>query len=81
MKKKTDFESQLERLQQIVQRLESGELPLEQGIELYKEGMGLVRSARQKLEQARHEVEILSRGKWEPFGSVDQDAQDDTQTD
>jgi exodeoxyribonuclease VII small subunit len=81
MKKKTDFESQLARLQQIVQSLESSELPLEKGIDLYKEGMILVHGCRQKLEQARHEVEILSKGKWEPFGSLEPEVQDDSQSD
>jgi exodeoxyribonuclease VII small subunit len=81
MKKKTDFESQLARLQQIVQSLESSELPLEKGIDLYKEGMILVHGCRQKLEQARHEVEILSKGKWVPFGSPESEVQDDSQSD
>jgi exodeoxyribonuclease VII small subunit len=69
MKKKVDFETQMARLQQIVQTLESGELPLEKSVELYKEGVVLARSCRQKLEHARHEVEVLSQGKWVPFGN------------
>jgi exodeoxyribonuclease VII small subunit len=81
MKKKTDFESQLARLQQIVQSLESSELPLEKGVDLYKEGMALVHSCRQKMEQARHEVEILSQGKWEPFGPLESEAQDEPSSD
>jgi exodeoxyribonuclease VII small subunit len=81
MKKKSDFESQMARLQQIVSSLEGGELPLEKGIELYKEGMALVRDCRSRLEQARHEVQVLSHGKWEPFGQEQEKEQDEHPSD
>lgn len=57
-----NFEGRLDRLRQIVERLEQGELPLEEGVALYKEGVQLAQSCRQDLERARHEIAILQDG-------------------
>jgi len=51
--KQASFEKNIERLQQIVEQLESGELPLEKGVALYKEGQELAASCRGQLENAR----------------------------
>ncbi|MFP4071733.1 MAG: exodeoxyribonuclease VII small subunit [Desulfovibrionales bacterium] len=75
-KKEPNFETQLAKLQEIVQKLEEGELPLEKSVNLYKEGVALARSCRKKLEEARHEVEILSQGDWEPFQEGDSEGED-----
>ena len=59
MKKKNHpetFDTRLARLQEIVALLEAGSLPLEEGLALYKEGMGLSKTCREQLERARHEV-------------------------
>lgn len=52
------FEEQMQRLQEIVQELERGELPLERNVALYKEGRTLARSCGELLERARHEILI-----------------------
>lgn len=54
------FEERLARLQEIVSNLEAGNLPLEQGLTMYKEGVELSRSCRQQLEKARNEVRLLT---------------------
>lgn len=46
------------RLQTIVQELERADLPLEKNVALYKEGRGLVRSCKEMLEKARHEIRL-----------------------
>lgn len=59
------FEEALSRLEQIVQRLEKGELPLEESLVLYEEGVKLSRLCHAKLEQAEGRIELLlkdSRG-------------------
>lgn len=61
------FEEKLARLQEIVSQLETGTLPLEQGLTLYKEGMALSLSCRQQLEKARNDVRILTEQGMEPF--------------
>jgi exodeoxyribonuclease VII small subunit len=50
------FEKALERLERIAAKLESGDIPLEKGVALYKEGMGLVAACRKRLEAARLEI-------------------------
>ncbi|MFW6456186.1 MAG: exodeoxyribonuclease VII small subunit [Desulfohalobiaceae bacterium] len=58
----TSFEQKLARLQEIVRRLESQDLPLEEGLELFKEGSELAKSCRSNLEQARHKIQVYAQG-------------------
>ena len=60
-KKQATFEQSLEGLEQIVQRLESGELPLEESLTLFEEGVLLTRVCSQRLEKAEKKIEILMR--------------------
>ncbi len=53
------FEDAMKRLAQIVERLESGELTLEQSLVLFEEGVTLSRMAQSKLEDAQRKVEQL----------------------
>jgi len=53
------FEQAMDKLEQIVARLESGDVPLEQAIELFQEGMKLSQLCGQKLEQVERKIEIL----------------------
>ena len=53
------FEAALARLEQIVQRLEKGELALEESLRLYEEGVGLSRVCHAKLEEAEGKIELL----------------------
>lgn len=53
------FEGAMERLEAIVTRLESGEVPLETAIELFQEGMQLSRLCGGKLEQVERKIEML----------------------
>ncbi|MCA1945360.1 MAG: exodeoxyribonuclease VII small subunit [Desulfovibrio sp.] len=55
------FEARAARLKEVVAALEKPEVPLEEAVALYKEGLALARDCRQQLEQARHDVELLSR--------------------
>jgi len=53
------FEDGLERLEKIVDELEKGNVPLEQALKLFEEGMKLSNSCRKELEEAEGKVEIL----------------------
>ena len=53
------FEAALKRLEEIVQRLESGELSLDESLKLYEQGIGLSRLCHQKLEEAEGKIETL----------------------
>ncbi len=56
--KEESFEKALERLERIAARLEAGDVPLEKGVALYKEGMGLVAACRKRLSAARLEITL-----------------------
>ena len=52
------FEERLTKLTQIVEQLEEGnQLPLEDSLKLFEEGIGLVVSCRQMLENAEQRIE------------------------
>jgi exodeoxyribonuclease VII small subunit len=53
------FEAALQKLEQIVQRLEKGELALEESLVLYEEGVRLSRIGHAKLEEAEGKIELL----------------------
>jgi exodeoxyribonuclease VII small subunit len=53
------FESALERLTDIVEHLEGGELPLEESLRLFEEGVKLSRLAQTRLDSAEKRVEEL----------------------
>lgn len=53
------FEEAMEQLEKIVERLESGDVPLETAIELFQEGMKLSQLCGGKLEQVERKIELL----------------------
>lgn len=53
------FEDSIRRLGEIVETLESGELPLEESLRLFEEGVRLARASQTKLDQAERRVEEL----------------------
>ena len=71
---KDGFEARMARLREIVERLEGGELPLEEGVDLFRQGVALARSCRESLDKARNEVTILADGVLREFEPEDGDA-------
>ena len=53
------FDDILARLRALVERLESGNLPLEEGLRYFEEGMELCRQGAAVLDQAEKRVEVL----------------------
>lgn len=53
------FEAALRQLEEVVQKLEKGELPLEDSLKLYEEGIRLSRYCHAKLEEAEGRIEQL----------------------
>jgi len=58
-KPELSFEDAVKRLSEIVQRLERGDLPLEESLRLFEEGVGLSRASQEKLDSAQKRVEEL----------------------
>jgi exodeoxyribonuclease VII small subunit len=54
------FERSLEELEQLVQKLETGDLSLDESLQAYERGIGLYRSCHGALEQAELRVRLLS---------------------
>jgi len=57
--KKPEFERSLARLEEIVRRLESPQLSLDEAMELFKEGVERSQECQKQLEEAEGRVEIL----------------------
>lgn len=75
-KKTATFESALEELEQLVERLESGDLPLDEALSDFERGVKLTRECQQKLASAEQKVKVLM----EENGQVQElpfDAEDD----
>jgi exodeoxyribonuclease VII small subunit len=70
------FEESLQRLEGIVKEMEKGDLPLEQSLKLFEEGVSLSALCRKELEAAEGWVEILlkddERLRAEAFGESSQ---------
>ena len=56
------FEASLTRLEEIVKKMESGDLPLEEALSLFEEGTALVKSAGKLLDDAELKVVKLMKG-------------------
>ena len=56
---KPSFEEALQRLETIVEKMESGEATLEKSLDWFEEGMELIKSCRDELEQAEQKVQEL----------------------
>jgi exodeoxyribonuclease VII small subunit len=73
------FEEAVSRLTQIVERLEEGELTLEESLQLFEEGVKLSRQSQERLDRAEKRVEKLlrvdeqGRAKTEPFETSKED--------
>jgi exodeoxyribonuclease VII small subunit len=78
-RKSNDFEKSFQELERIVHRLEAEELPLDESLQLFEEGVRLSRFCNQKLEEVEKKIELIladakGQPRVEPFES---DADDD----
>ena len=60
---KKRFEEALEELEKVVERLESGELSLEDSLAAFEEGIGLVKFCNQRLTEVEKKIELLVKDK------------------
>ena len=80
-RRSNDFEKAFQQLEQIVQRLEAEELPLDESLRLFEEGIGLSRFCHQRLEEVEKKIELIladakGQPRTEPF-PVDEDEDDE----
>jgi exodeoxyribonuclease VII small subunit len=60
------LEKSLEELELLVERLEEGELPLDQALREFEQGIRLTRQCQSVLKDAEHKIEILLEDAEEP---------------
>ena len=77
---KKSFEQSLKQLEQIVHEMESGELPLEQAIRKFEEGIELSKFCAQKLEETERKITLLMQASSgavveKPFAPAGEDGQ------
>ena len=56
-----NFETAMDRLEAIVEQMESGKLPLEELIVRYEEGMNMVKICQDRLTTAEQKIEVIAR--------------------
>lgn len=61
MSEELKFEKALERLEKIVEELEAGNIPLEDALKKYEEGVKLSRACSEKLTQAEKKIQVLTQ--------------------
>ena len=72
--KEVPFESLMEQIETMVERLEEGELSLEESLNHYEKGVGLVRLAQERLDQFDRRLEQLTAdGELVPLAEGDEE--------
>ncbi|HOT46347.1 MAG TPA: exodeoxyribonuclease VII small subunit [Spirochaetota bacterium] len=59
---KINFEKALQQLEEIAEKLEDGDLGLDESINQFEKGMRLAKFCREKLDEAERKIEILQKG-------------------
>jgi len=76
---KENFEEALEKLEDIVRRMEAGEMSLEESLKAFEEGIRLSRFCAKKLDEADRRVDLLLRQEGElvvkPFAGEQSDSE------
>lgn len=72
-----NFEQSLARLEQIVEALDDGNLPLEKSLALFKEGTKLARACRELLAEAEVQVKDALRDVESTRAAADEDSEED----
>lgn len=67
MKDTLTFEQALQRLEEVLAKLERSDCPLEEALGLFEEGMRLVKQCRTKLGDVEDKVSILLKGEFASF--------------
>lgn len=75
--KEPTFEVHLKRLEEVVEKLETKDAPLDQSLSLFEEGIRLAKQCQQTLEKAKKKVEVLIKETGELKPMEDEDLTDD----
>ena len=67
------FEAALAELEELVGRMETGELPLQESLAVYKRGAELLAYCQSALKDAQQQVQVMEKGLLQPFVADDVD--------
>ena len=67
------FEAALAELEGLVGRMETGELPLQESLAVYKRGAELLAYCQTALKDAEQQVQVMEKGLLQPFTADDAD--------
>ncbi|HZH05717.1 MAG TPA: exodeoxyribonuclease VII small subunit [Lautropia sp.] len=67
VKEPASYEAALEELEQLVGRIESGQLPLEQLLTGYERGAELLAFCRSRLDAVENQIKVLDQGALKPW--------------
>jgi len=67
------FEAALAELEELVGRMETGELPLQESLAVYKRGAALLAYCQAALKDAQQQVQVMEKGLLQPFAADDVD--------
>ena len=76
-RKKENFEEALQKLEAIVTQMEEGDLPLEEALKSFEEGVRLAKFCTKKLDEAERKVEKLIRDQEGELQSIPFSEEDD----
>lgn len=71
------FEEAMAELDQLVAKMESGELPLEASVAAYQRGSELVKYCAAQLERVERQVKVLEGDMLKPFAAGDEEEEDE----
>lgn len=69
------YEAAVDELEQIVQNMEAGQLPLEESIAAYRRGCELLKYCQQQLSDAERKIQVLEDGSLREFDTAGGEAQ------
>jgi exodeoxyribonuclease VII small subunit len=72
-----DFEKHLTQLESVVERLEKGDLTLDESVRLFEEGMKLSQACKEELEQAEGRIQVLVETKGGTMQVADMEVEED----
>jgi exodeoxyribonuclease VII small subunit len=67
------FEAALAELEDLVGRMETGELPLQESLAVYQRGAALLAYCQSALKDAQQQVQVMEKGLLQPFAADDVD--------
>lgn len=76
-RKAPDFEQSLTQLEAVVERMEQGDLPIEEALKAFEEGVKLTRECQEILDQTEQKVQVLVEQQGEMKARPFQEEQDD----